>query len=178
MAQTATIYNLAIEFSDVDRGVYETLDLRIAQQPSETKEYMLVRVLAYCLEYRDGIALTEGVAAGTEPAILVRDLTGRVTSWIEVGMPDADRVHRGMKLAGRAAIYTHRDAAKVVRQLSAAKIHRAGEIPVYAFDPDFIDRVAALIERRTEITLLITERVLYLHVAGQDFTTTLQEHRL
>src|SRR6266545_5520243 len=106
MALSATIYTLTIDLSDMDRGVYETLDLRVARHPSETAEYMLVRILAYCLEYREGIALTEGVASGSEPALVVRDLTGRVTAWIEVGMPDAARLHRGNKLAGRVVVYT------------------------------------------------------------------------
>jgi uncharacterized protein YaeQ len=51
-------------------------------------EYMFMRVIAYCLEYGDGIVLTQSVAAGNEPAVLIRDLTGRVTAWIEVGMPN------------------------------------------------------------------------------------------
>src|SRR5260221_7849211 len=89
MALTATIYNFETELADIDRGVYETLSLRMARQPSETVEFMLTRFLAYCLEYTEGIALTEGVAAGNEPAVLVRDMTGRITAWIEVGMPDA-----------------------------------------------------------------------------------------
>ena len=59
----------------------------MARQPSETVEYMFTRALAYCLEYQEGIALTEGVAAGDEPAVLVRDLTGRIIAWIEVGAP-------------------------------------------------------------------------------------------
>src|SRR5262245_50147216 len=124
MAQTATVYNLEVDLSDVDRGVYEKLNLCIARHPSETVEYMLMRVFAYCLEYGDGIALTEGVAAGDEPAVLCRDLTGRVTAWIEVGMPDAGRLHRGLKLAGRAAVYKHRDIQKEIVQLSAAQFDR------------------------------------------------------
>jgi uncharacterized protein YaeQ len=178
MAQTATIHNLTIDLSDIDRGVYETLDIRVARQPSETAEYMLVRVLAYCLEYRDGIMLTEGVASGNEPAVLVRDLTGRITAWIEVGMPEADRLHRGMKLAGKAAVYTHRDAKKLVAQLSAARIHRGGEIPVYAFDRDFIETLASLLERRTAFSMSITEREIYLNLDGREFTTTITEHRI
>ncbi|MGH8445457.1 MAG: YaeQ family protein, partial [Solimonas sp.] len=107
MALTATLYNFTIQLADIDRGVYETFELRVARQPSETAEYMLARVLAYCLEYQEGIVLTEGVAAVDEPAVLVRDLTGRITAWIEIGAPDAERLHRGSKLAGRAAVYTH-----------------------------------------------------------------------
>lgn len=85
MAQTATLFNLTIQLSDIDRGVYQPLDLRVARQPSETAEFMLARVLAYCLEYQEGIVLTEGVAAVDEPAVLVRDLTGLVTAWIDPG---------------------------------------------------------------------------------------------
>lgn len=175
MALTATVYNVETELSDIDRGVYESLSLRMARQPSETLEYMLTRLLAYCLEYTEGIELTEGVAAGDAPAVLVRDLTGRVTAWIEVGMPDADRLHRGSKLAGRAAVYTHRNVAQVLAELNGKKIHRAGEIPVYDFGRGFIESVAAAMERRVKLSVSVTERHLYLDVNGQSLTTQIGE---
>jgi uncharacterized protein YaeQ len=176
MALTATIYNLRIELADIDRGVYETLNVCIPRHPSETIEYMLMRVIAYCLEYCDGIMLTQGVAAGDEPAVLVRDLTGRITAWIEVGMPDTDRLHRGLKLAGRAAVYTHRDVQKLLAQLSAANVDRLATVPVYEFNRAFVDEVASLIERRSELAISITERELYLEISGRTFTTTVVEH--
>lgn len=178
MALTATIYNFAVQLSDSDRGVYETLDLRVARQPSETMEYMLMRVLAYCLEYADGIEFTEGVAAGDEPAVLIRDLTGRVTAWIEVGAPDAERLHRGSKLAGRAAVYTHRNMRQVLEALAGKKIHRAEEIPIYAFDPAFVQEVAAALDRRVDAAVTVVERELYFDLAGRQFQTTIAEHRL
>lgn len=178
MALTATIYNLAIELADMDRGVYESLDLRVARQPSETTEYMLSRVLAYCLEYGEGIAFTQGVAAGDEPAVWVRDLTGRVTAWIEVGLPDAERLHRGIKLAGRAAVYTHRDVDQLLGQLAGKKIHHAETIPIYALDRRFVDQLAALLERRTALTLSVTERHLYVEVGGTALDSALVEHRI
>jgi uncharacterized protein YaeQ len=136
---------------------------------------MVTRFLAYCLEYAEGIELTEGVAAGDEP--LVRDLTGRVTAWIEVGMPDAQRLHRGSKLAGRAAVYTHRTVAKVLEELEGKKIHRATEIPVYEFGRGFVESVAATLERRARVSVSVTERQLYLDIDGQTFDTTVVEHR-
>ena len=178
MAQTATVYNLDIELSDVDRGVYEKLSLCVARHPSETVEYMLMRVFAYCFEYGEGIVLTEGVAAGDEPAVLCRDLTGRVTAWIEVGMPDADRLHRGNKLAGRAAVYCHRDVRKLLTQLSGIPVHRISDIPVYEFDRKFVDEVSSLLERRSSLSMTITERELYLEIAARTFNTRIVEHRL
>lgn len=178
MALTATIHNLEIELSDIDRGVYENFELRVARQPSETAEYMLTRVLAYCLEFGEGIELTEGVASGDEPAVLVRDLTGRITAWIEVGMPDADRLHRGSKLAGRAAVYTHRDVRQVLAQLTGKRIQRSEEIPIFSFDRGFIEEVSGALERRANIALSITERQMYLDLDGRNFVTAIHEDHI
>lgn len=178
MALTATIYSFDLQISDVDRGVYENLELKLARHPSETAEYMLTRLLAYCLEYQDGIVFTEGVAAVDEPALLVRDLTGRITAWIEVGAPDAERLHRGSKLAGRAVVYTHRDPALLLAQWAGQKIHRAAEIALYAFGSEFIKSAVAAIERRNTLSISVTERELYLEINGRNFSTTIEQHRL
>ena len=178
MAQTATIYNVTIDLSDLDRGVFETLELRVARHPSETAEYMLVRLLAYCLEYEEGIALTEGVSSGDEPALVVRDLTGRVTAWIEVGLPDASRLHRGSKLAGRAAVYTHRDARQLLSQLSGAKIHRAADIPIRAFDRVAVDELAALIERRASLAVSVSGGEVSVALGDRLITVPMTEHRI
>ena len=178
MAQTATVYTVTIDLADMDRNVYETLDLRVARHPSETAEYMLVRILAYCLEYQEGIALTEGVSSGDEPALVVRDLTGRVTAWIEVGLPDASRLHRGSKLAGRAAVYTHRDARQLLSQLSGAKIHRAAEIPIRAFDRAAVEELAALIERRASLAVSVSGGELLVALGERTFTLAVTEHRI
>lgn len=173
------MHNFAVQLADVDRDVYQELELRLARHPSENDEFMVTRLLAYCLEYEEGIAFSDGgVSATDEPAVLVRDLTGRITAWIEVGAPDAERVHRGSKLAGRAAIYTHRDPAKVLAQLSGKRIHRAEAIPLYSFDRDFITAAVAAIERRNTVTLSITERLLYLELNGTSLSTTVDERTL
>ena len=177
MALSATIFNFDTELADVDRGVYEALALRIARHPSETPEFMLTRLLAYCLEYTEGIEFTEGVSAGDDPAVLVRDMTGRITAWIEVGMPDASRLHRGIKLAGRAAVYTHRNITKVLEGLNGKQVFRAADIPVYEFAKEFVDDAAAVLQRRNTLTLSITERQLYLDIDGQTFNTPVVEHR-
>jgi len=178
VAETATIYNFSIDLADMDRGVYETLELRMARHPSETAEYMLVRVLAYCLEYQEGIAFTEGLSSGDEPALLVKDLTGRVTAWIEVGMPDAARLHRASKHAGRVAVYTHRDTRQLLAQLAGVKIHRGNEIPIRAFDRGTIDEIVALLDRRTSLSLSVTHGELYISIGARNFTLPIVEHRL
>jgi uncharacterized protein YaeQ len=178
VAQASTIYVVTVDLADMDRGVYETLELRIARHPSETAAYMLVRLLAYCLEYRDGIEMTEGVSSGDLPAVVVRDLTGRITAWIEVGLPDAARLHRGSKLAGRVAVYTHRDARQLLAQLAGERIHRAGDIPIRAFDRAAIDVVAEQLGRRSSFALTVSAGELHLSLDEQTTAIGMTEHRL
>lgn len=176
MAAGATIHTFTVTLADVDRGVYEDLSLRVARHPSETDAYMLTRVLAYCLEYDEGIVFTEGISATDEPALVIRDATGSLTAWIEVGAPDAARLHEGSLKADRVAVYTHRDPARVAALWTGKRIHRMDEIALYSFDPGFITQSSALIERRNAMTLSITERRIYLDLNGSSFETDI--HRL
>ena len=114
MALTATMYTFDVELADVDRGVYESLSLRVARQPSETEQFLVTRVLAYCLEYGEGIAFSRGLAEPDEPALAVRDLTGALRSWIEIGAPNAARLHKASKTAPRVVIYAHKDPEQLV----------------------------------------------------------------
>lgn len=166
MAQSSTVYAVTIDLSNVDRGVYETLELRVARHPSETAEYLVARLLAYALEYEDGIVFSDGLSTADEPAVLVRDLTGRVTAWIEVGMPSAERLHRGSKLAGRAALYTHRDLRQVLALLEGQGVHKAAAIPVYGFEKAFVDGLAAALDRRTQWTINVMDGQLYVESAA------------
>ena len=178
MAIGAVIHTFDVQLADLDRGVYDDLTLRVAQHPSETAAFMTTRVLAYCLEFAEGIAFSEGIAATDEPAVLVRDLTGRIMAWIEVGAPDADRLHRGSKLAERTVIYSHRDPAKLLPLWAGKRIHRSEDIVLRTFDPGFVDAAAAAVERRNTVTLSVTEGQLYLDVNGTNLTSVVHEHAI
>ena len=178
MAAGATIHTFTVQLADVDRGVYDEIALRVARHPSETDAYMMTRVLAYCLEFEEGIAFSEGISSTDEPAVLVRDLTGRLIAWIEVGAPDAARLHYGSKLADRTTVYTHRDPAKVMATWAGKQIHQAESITLHSFDPGFIDSAVAVLERRNTMTLSITERQLYLELNGATFSTAVHDDRL
>ena len=166
MALTATVYTLDIDLADSDRGVYETLALRVARHPSESDEYLVARVLAYCMEFTEGIAFSAGgLSAPDEPPIAVRDLTGRLQSWIDIGTPDAARLHRASKSAPRVAVYVQKDPAQWLRALSGERIHRASELELHAFDRDLIAALVARLERRMAFALSINERELTISLA-------------
>jgi uncharacterized protein YaeQ len=170
MALTATIYNIQIDLADSDRGVYESLDLRVARHPSESEEYLIARVLAYALEYVEGIEFSRGISNPDEPAIAVRDLTGALTTWIDIGSPDAARLHKASKASSRVAVYTHKDPAQLVARLQGERIHRADAVELWAIDRAFIADMASRLERRMSLSLSVTDRQLFVAI-GQDTLT-------
>ncbi|MGV3711393.1 YaeQ family protein [Pseudolysinimonas sp.] len=173
MAAGATIHTFEVQLADMDRGVYEQFAVRAARHPSETEAYLVTRLLAYCLEYQEGIVFSDGISATDEPAVLVRDLTGKLLAWIEIGAPDAARLHTGSKAAERTVVYTHRDPAKVAAPWAGAKIHRADDILLHSFDPGFVDALVAVLERRNTITLTVTERQLYVELNGEHLSSAI-----
>ena len=173
LALTATIYNFAIQLSNVDRGVYESVAVKVARHPSEAEDHLITRVLAYCLEFTEGLAFSRGLSDPDEPALAVRDLTGELRAWIDVGAPDAARLHKAAKAAPRVAVYTHK-AAALLRQLAGERIHRAETIELYAFDRDLIAGLVARLERRMSFDLSVTDGHLFVSVEGATFSGDLE----
>jgi uncharacterized protein YaeQ len=170
VALGATIYTFDVDLADADRGVYESVALRVARHPSETEEYLIARVLAYALELTDGIEFSRGLAEPDEPAIRVRDLTGALRAWIDIGTPDAERLHRASKAAPRVAVYTHKDPARFLASLAGERIHRVEALELYALDRRLVAELAARLERRMAWSLSVSEGELYLTTAGETLT--------
>jgi uncharacterized protein YaeQ len=178
VALSSTIYNFDVQLSDVDRNVYESISIRAARHPSETEEYLVTRVLAYALEYTEGITFSKGLAEPDEPAVVVRDLTGELRVWIEVGSPDADRLHKASKAAPRVVVYTYKDPASLVRQLSGTRIHRAKSIEVRGVGRSLVDAIVTRLDRRNTLGLAVTDGHLYVTFGGASLDGRLDVQQL
>jgi len=172
------MYVFEVRLADADRSVYETLTIRAARHPSESAEYLLTRLLAYCLEYTEGIAFSKGLSEPDEPAITVRDLTGTMQAWIEVGVPDANRLHKAAKAAPKVSVYAHRDVDQLLSRLAGERIHRAGELRLHAVDRDLLAALVVRLDRRMNFDLAVSERTLYISLGEETLTGTVEERRL
>ena len=164
---STTIYNFEIALSDTVRHVYEDLSLQVARHPSESSEYLLTRVFAYCLEYRERLEFSRGLQEPDEPALWARDLTGRVTHWIEVGMPSAEKLNKASKRGAAVSVYTYKNPALLIEQLQGERIHNAEAIKLNALDGRFLGELDDLLDRRNRWELSVAEGHLYVTVGGR-----------
>jgi len=148
VARTGTVHHLRIDLSDVDRAVYESLDLRVAQHPSESPRRVLTKTLAYALLYADGIEFARaGLSDTDEPEIAIRDSdsaqTGRVALWIEVGSPASDRLKRAINASRSVVVFCTNEgqgAQGVVERARA--LPRCERVTVMSVEASFVDALA------------------------------------
>jgi Uncharacterized protein conserved in bacteria len=94
MALSATIYKFTISLSDLNRDYYSTLNLTVAQHPSENVERMMARVLGFCLHAGEGLEFTKGLSTPEAPDIWLKTLDGQIAQWIVVGEPNPDSIKK------------------------------------------------------------------------------------
>jgi uncharacterized protein YaeQ len=173
------VYRLQIELSDVDRGVYEALDLRLARHPSESMPYLLTRTLAYALLYEEGIAFSKGGLSSTdEPPLTIRDLQGNLRAWIEIGTPSADRLHKAAKASPRVVVFTQHDPKLLLKEAATRAIHKVDQIEVYALDAAFLGELEALTDRNARWTLLRNDGQLYVTAGEKSAAGAITRHAL
>lgn len=174
MALPSTVYKANLQLSDVDRGVYETLQVTVAQHPSETEERLVARLLALALFYEPELTFTKGISATDEPDIWVKGPDGRVQFWVEVGVPEADRIIKASRHAERVALLACGRTLANWSQQHLPRLEGVTNLTVVTVDQTFITTLASLLERAVTWSITITEGTLYLVTGNVTHETAIQ----
>lgn len=167
MALGSTMYRFAVNVSDVDRGVYELLDLRLACHPSESMRYLITRMIAYCLSYEEGITFSKGGLSAAEDApITIHSPTGLLLAWIDIGSPSPERLHKASKAAERVSIFTYAPIANLRREVAKRNVYKIEAIDVWHLDPAFLDTLEPKLDRHTTIELVRNDGTIYVTIDG------------
>lgn len=171
MALPSTIYKTTINLSDIDRGVYETLTATVAQHPSETEERLVSRLLAYALFYEDGLNFTKGLCAADEPEIWLKSGDDRVLLWVEVGLPDSERIIKASRHSEQVRLLACGRALPNWQQQHLPKLAKLTNLELISIDQSFLAAVAQRLERFVSWEITITEGICYL-ATGRDTLET------
>ncbi len=161
MALKPTIYKLRISLSDTNRHYYDTLNLTIAQHPSETIERMVVRVLVFCINAEDNLIFTKGLSATEEPDLWLRSLDNTLELWIDVGEPAAERIKKATHLAQQVKVYCFNKKSDIWWSQGKESIKDLN-VSVFQFSIEEIKALASLVERTMELSVTIAEDSAYI----------------
>jgi len=161
MASNSKICKLKISLSDIDRNHYDSLNLTVAQHPSETTERMMVRVLAYCINAQEGLEFTKGLSAVDEPDIWARSLDDQLLLWIDVGEPSVERVKKASRIAREVKVYCFNRKSKPWWAAGRAKFTQMNA-SYYQFEWQSIQALASLYQRTMQLSVTIAGNSAYI----------------
>lgn len=170
------VYHFQCELSDIDRQVYQTLDFRIAQHPSETLTYLFSRVLAYALSYQENLAFAQqGLHDPDAPALQAVGAHGAIELWIEIGNPSVRKLHKAGKIAEKVLIFTYKNPEILIQEIQSNTVHRHNELVIYSFDPDFLQKLEGDIQKKNRWNILYQQGQLDIDTGFHQYSTQVKK---
>lgn len=173
MALGATIFKADLQIADMDRGYFASHAVVLARHPSETDERLMVRLLAFALNASDTLAFGKGLSTEDEPDLCDRDLTGRIRTWIDVGLPAEKDLRKAAGRADAVKVYAYGGrAVDVWWKQNAEALRRHAHLCVVAIDPSASHALAARAARTMTLQCTIQDGIVWM----SDETTAVEIH--
>ncbi len=175
MAIKPTIYKLKIAISDFNRDYYDSVELTVALHPSETLERMMARIIAYCINSQENIALTKGLSSVEEPDIWIKTLDNLITLWIDMGEPSPERIKKSSRLAPVVKVYSFNSKSDTWWKQSKDKVSQFTHVKFYQFDWQQTKNLATFAKRSMDWSLSISGDTIYITDEEQECELVIKE---
>ena len=156
MALKPTIYKFSVSVSDMDRDYYDSMNLTVAQHPSETLIRMAARLLAYCINAAPGLEFTRGVSAVDEPDLWLREMDEQISLWIDIGEPSLERIKKGTHRSKESRLYAFNTKSDVWWNQVGQQVLALG-VKAYRFNIAQLEELVLLINRTNQLSVTISE---------------------
>ena len=163
MALKSTICKALLQIADMECNYFQDHALTIARHPSETDERMMVRVLAFALHADQDLVFGKGLSDEDEPDLWLKDLTGVIRLWIDIGQPDEKRMRRACGRADQVFVYAYGgQGTDLWWKKNAADVSRCENLTVMQLPYDACKTLPGLADRNMQLNCTIQEGQLWL----------------
>ena len=162
MALKSTINKATIHLSDMDRHYYDTINLTLAQHPSETDIRLMTRVIAFILNAQPDLSFGKGVSDESEAVIWQIDYSEQVGLWVELGQPDEKRIKKACNKAEKVHLYCYTSSNDVWFNQNKNKLAQYNNLTIYKFDYTVMQTLATWLSRTMEFQCSIQDGQLWL----------------
>ncbi len=174
-----TLFKFQIELSDIERSLYQTLEFRAAQHPSESIPYFLTRVLAFILNFEDDLIFAPtGLHDPDAAAINIPDLSGGFKTLIEIGSPSARKLHKATKSARNVKVYTYKNANSLIEEIKNEKVHRGSEIEIFSISQSFLAEIEPHLKNTNRWSVMFNDGTINIQIGEHAIAGELTKHTL
>lgn len=168
MAPNATVYKLELQVSDMDRHYYASHNLTLAQHPSETDLRLMARVISFALFAEERLEFGRGLSNDEDPDIWLRDYTGDIDLWVDLGQPDESRIKKACGRSRKAVVFGYNgNAFDIWWSKNENAMGRFKNLAVVSISSDELDAATELLQRGMRLTAMIQDGELQLMSESQ-----------
>ena len=173
MAKNSTIYKANLSISDMERDYYSDHQLTLACHPSETTERMMMRIIAFALNADEQLMPAGGMSDADEPDLWLKDLTGAIKLWIEVGQPEDRRILKACGRSDKVIIYTYGTKPQLWLDSIESKISKAKNLSLYSINAESARSLAALAERSMNLQITVDHDEIWIRSGSSEVSVDL-----
>lgn len=162
MALKATIYKASIELADMDRNYYDSLQLTIAQHPSETDQRLMIRLIAYILNAHPYLKFGKGLSDEDEASLWQINYSDEINVWVELGQPDEKRLKKACNQAKQVKLYCYGSSADTWWSQVENNLKKFNRLTIELFEQSTCDALTKLLSRNMEFQCSIQDGQLWL----------------
>lgn len=169
MALKSTVVRAELQISDLDRHYYASHNLTLAQHPSETDERLMVRLLAFALHADERLEFGRGLSQDDEPDLWLKELTGEIDLWIDLGQPDEARIRKACGRSRKVVVVTYSGrSAEIWWEKNGGSLARCGNLTLIDISAQTVEELTALMARGMRLNVMIQDGEL--QILGGDRT--------
>ena len=158
MALKATIFKADLSISDMARNYYHDHSVTLARHPSENDERMMVRILAFSLHADEMLVFGDKIGNEGEPDLWIKDPTGAIDLWIDVGQPDEKLVRKACGRSRQVVIYTYSGhGADVWWRQNAPGLEKFKNLSVFSLPAAAASELAKIAQRTMKLQFTIQD---------------------
>ena len=163
MAPNATVYKAELQVTDMDRHYYASHNLTLAQHPSETDGRLMARLIAFALFAEERLEFGRGLSNDEDPDLWLRDYTGDVELWIDLGQPDESRIKKASGRALKAVVFGYNgNAFDIWWGKNESALARFKNLSVVDITEAELDAATGFLQRGMRLTAMIQDGELQL----------------
>ena len=163
MALSSTIFKVQLDLSDLNRNHYNSYKLTLARHPSENDQRMMLRLLAFALYADEQLAFTRGISTTDEPDLWLKNYSGEIELWIELGQPDEKRIRQAHSIAKSVVVFSYGDRSQEVwRHQLDASIKRFPSLKIFHISDHDIKQLASLADKNMQLHCSIQDDDLFI----------------
>jgi len=163
MALKSTVFKANLQIADMDRNYYHDHALTLARHPSETDERLMVRLLAFILHADESLEFGQGMTDEDEADLWLKDLTGAIDLWIDVGIPDEKLIRKACGRSNKVIVYTYGGRiADMWYAQNSVQFDRLRNLTVINFQIETTNAISKLAQRTMQLQCSIQDGQLWL----------------